>query len=232
MEAPDVSVTPSGVVTVVPNNSAPVTADDGAHRALRGMDPGTATGVAPPAERPQTREPPVAPVAAVADGAAKKAVPENDNNIALGDDIEPEFHENTGQPIDDDIAGASIFASTDVDAQSGASKVLSDGFGAGRGALQDYPGHNYVDYPGGDPPLACSDETDAEPDGLIWDEDRPAHLPFPKAEGADRLVLQDDADDPDVSIKDIVRADITSFDTRAENIKNEEDSSSDKLTKE
>lgn len=215
VDVPEVAVTPSGVVTVTPGDH-PATAT----AAFGNMDTGAPVTV----NRAMQAPPPYIPPDI-----------EDDNNIAMGDDVEPEFHEATGEPFSmgADVAGITETEFGDV---PDSSKSLDDPYapttyGAAKAALDDYPGGNYVDYPGGNPPAAKDD--DEGPDGLIWNSDRPAHLPFPKAEGAENLIVDDSDSNPDVSIKDIVRADISSFKARGTEMNaNEEDSSDDKTTKE
>lgn len=214
VEAPEVTVTPSGVVTVMPGDHPVVTPS-----AFSNVDTGTPVTVNRSVQHPPAYVPPDV---------------EDDNNIAMGDDVEPEFHESTGEPFSmgSDVTGV---ANDEYDDEPDSPQKLDPytptTYGAVKADLDAYPGGNYVDYPGGDPP-AEKDEDDG-PDGLIWNNDRPAHLPFPGAEGAERLIESDSDSDPDVSIKDIVRADITSFKARGTEITNNEDESSDdKTTKE
>lgn len=193
----------------------------------------------------------VAEMAAVADTLKqamihKHIVTDDDNDIAMGDDIEPEFHESSGEPFGTELDVSGIMACNDDDADTAvesmenepvADETMEDAFipnayGAVKAALDDYPGSSFVDYPGGEPPLITDDTDNDSPDGLIWNSDRPAHLPFPKAENADKLADVDSDNNPDVSIKDIVRADITSFSGRGAGCANNKDDSLDDKTTE
>lgn len=210
MEASRVSVLPSGIVSVMP----------AVINKLNGMEPVSG--------KPKKKRKAAAAKPAFATGTFL-----TDDNVALGDDIEPEFHENTGEPV---ITAAnapedSIFE--DTAAANANATALNEHFGDDLGALSDYPGNTYADDRNDDEPLACQNNRESEEsDGLIWSDTRPAHLPFPRAEGAERLLREGEEDVTDISIKDIVRADITSFELRAEEIKKEKEPLSDKRTKE
>lgn len=160
----------------------------------------------------------------------------DDDNVALGDDIEPEFNPKSGEPISPyvDVSGFinddEFWGYDDADSEiSDQDTDVTEGYGTGRAVRDAYPGTSYTDYPPGDSPPVKSDDADS-PDGLIWSSNRPSHLPFPQAEGAERLVPADSDTDPDVSIKDIVRADITSFGDRDITDTDKEDDSSDAKT--
>lgn len=174
-----------------------------------------------------------------------------DDNVALGDDIEPEFYADSGELVcqDLDVCGLAAGNACGGDEPGGdeleddeladndgyCSEIsaqdtdVTEGYGAGRAPREAYPGTSFTDYPPGNRPPAKSEASD-NPDGLIWNNDRPAHLPFPRAEGAERLMMPDSDANPDISIKDIVRADITSFGDRAATDTDDEDDSSDDKT--
>lgn len=155
------------------------------------------------------------------------------NNIAMGDDTESEFNETSSELLRNaDITTTGAFTAKSAKYDAVGSKIEPDDLQPESGTFaDDNVSPDVTDYPGGTPPPACHQEDEAGEDGLIWDVARPAHLPFPKAEGAEKLIHEDSDVNPDVSIKDIVRADITSFDRVNENI-SEDHSSDDKVTKE
>lgn len=243
VEQPAFNITSTGVVvatgsepeqTAEPELKAPASFDEPVHKTKPDKD--KVRAAAREAEK-ATHAAGVAAATAAVQQARQYVDSDDDNDIALGDDIEPEFHESSGEPFSmgADVSGVADddFESNcnpDEDAAVKPDPYAPTTYGAVKAALDDYPGGSFVDYPGGDPPAAAEDD-DSGPDGLIWNDDRPAHLPFPQAEGAEKLVVTDPDSDPDISIKDIVRADITSFGDRgATNADNEEESSDDIVT--